>query len=269
MKRPWLLRTLPDRLRIVAAWHLYRPHRENWLPLYADAPLRFAPDCRMELVPGDILSDHIAFSGIWDLPLSRHLIRRARAGGVLVEIGANLGYFSLLWASAQPGNRCFAFEASPRILPLLRRNIERNRLHDRIEVFPVAAGKEAGRGVFDLGPADQTGWGGLASAPEAGQVSVEVVRVDEVLEYPGQISFLKVDVEGADTWALLGCEGLFREKRVREVWFEQNKPRMRALSINEREAHQYLAAHGFSLMSHGDPTADLVDWSATLAEGPA
>ena len=105
----------------------------------------------MELVPGDHTSDVIAFTGAYETPLTNRVADLARRGG-LVDVGANLGYFSLLWTALNRENQCFAFEASPRNVPLLNRNISRNGLESQVEVFPVAAGKEAGRLSFDLGP---------------------------------------------------------------------------------------------------------------------
>jgi FkbM family methyltransferase len=216
----------------------------------------------MELVPGDVISDCIAFTGIWELTLTRHLLRLARRGGTMIEVGANLGYFSLLWAAAHPDNHCLAFEASPRNVGLLAQNVARNGFESQIQVDPRAVGKEAGALAFTLGPSDQTGWGGLVVAPTPGSIVVDVVRVDEASIYSGEIALLKIDIEGADTWALMGCERLLRERRVKEVWFEQNKPRMRALGIGESEAEHYLSSLGYAAVPRSEPSADVVDWSA-------
>jgi hypothetical protein len=121
-KRPLLLRALPKRLG-VAVWSRTYRRAGGWSSLYETATLAFAPEVRMQLIPGDIISDCIAFTGIWELPLSRDLIRIAQRGGVMVDVGANLGYFSLLWAAAATDNRCFSFEASPRNDEILRRNV--------------------------------------------------------------------------------------------------------------------------------------------------
>ena len=103
----------------------------------------------------------------------------------MIDIGANLGYFSLLWASARLDNRCFSFEASPRNEEMLRRNVTRNLLDSQIQIYPVAAGKEYRRMEFDLGPPEQTGWGGFSSGAAAHPVTVAAVRVDQVLDLPG------------------------------------------------------------------------------------
>jgi FkbM family methyltransferase len=262
MRRPLLLRLLPDRLRLAAWARLYRPPAPRWRPLYQAAPLRFAPDVSMELIPGDVISDSIAFTGVWELQLSRHVLRLARAGGTLIEVGANLGYFTLLWAAANPANRAFAFEASPRNVELLSRNVARNGFDSRVQVIPKAAGKEAGAFAFDPGPPDQTGWGGFAAG---GAITVDVVRVDEAAEYPPEVALLKVDVEGADAWALMGCERLLRERRVRQVRFEQNKPRMTALGVPEDEAQRFLRSVGYAPRPESDPSQRRVEWSAAPA----
>jgi len=262
MNRPLLLQLLPDRLRVAAWARFYRGSHARWGQLYQSAGLRYAPRVSMEVVPGDVISDCIAFTGVYEPVLTRRLVRLARAGGTLVDIGANLGYFALLWAAADPNNKCIAFEPSPRNLDILRRNISRNGFESQIELVPVAAGREAGKCRFDTGPAEQTGWGGFAAADAAGGIEVDVVRVDEVVGSAEPIALLKVDIEGADAWALMGCERLLKARAVREVWFEQNKPRIRALGIPLDAAQNYLQSVGYVPRPQGDPSAELVEWSA-------
>jgi FkbM family methyltransferase len=260
--RPLVLRLLPDRLRNSVAARFYRQQATRWLPLYERASLRFAPACTMELVPGDLVSDSIAFTGFHELGLSRHIVRTARRGGLLVDVGANLGYFSILWTSALPDNRCAAVEASPRNLGLLRRNLEHNGLTDRVVVHPVAAGKTPGALAFDLGPADQTGWGGLALAASPRTVEVEVARIDDLVGGDERVALLKIDVEGADTWVLEGCGRLLRQRQVEEVWYEQNKPRMSAIGVGEGEATEFLQSVGYEAHPVTDPHGMVVEWRA-------
>lgn len=262
MKRPLVLRLLPNRLRVAAWARLFRPVSERWYSLYRGAPLRFAPNVTMELTPGDVISDCIAFTGIYELTLSRHLVRLAREGGTMIDVGAHLGYFSLLWAAANRANRCFAFEASPRNIERLKRNVARNGFDAHIEVLPLAAGREHGSVPFDAGPLEQTGWGGLAAAPGDGTILVEAVRVDEALSTINEVALLKIDAEGADAWVLMGCERLLRGRRVNSIWFEQNKPRIKALGVGEREAEEYLRSLGYLACPRSNPSAEVVEWSA-------
>jgi len=256
------LRLLPDRLRVAAWARLYRGSHARWLPLYEAAELRYASGVVMGLVPGDVISDGIAFTGVYEPSLTRRVVELGRRGGTLVEVGANLGYFALLWAASNKQNKCIAFEASPRNIDIMRRNIERNGFGSQIEVVPVAAGRAAGKLRFDIGPTEQTGWGGFAAADAVGTIEVDVARVDEVVMTAGPIALLKVDIEGADAWALMGCERLLRARAVQEVWFEQNKPRMRALSIPTDAAQDFLRSVGYLPRAHGAASGELVEWSA-------
>jgi FkbM family methyltransferase len=84
------------------------------------------------------------------------------SGGDLIDVGANAGYFSLLWAALNPGNRVDAFEALPANVDRLRDNTERNKLGDRIHLHPFALGAADGAIAFETGHAEQSGWGGIA-----------------------------------------------------------------------------------------------------------
>jgi FkbM family methyltransferase len=215
----------------------------------------------MDLVPGDVISDCIAFTDVYEPRVSRRVLDLAKVGGLFVDVGANLGYFALLWAASNPYNRCLAFEASPRNVELLRRNVSRNGFESQIEVIPFAAGQAKGKLWFDPGPVGQTGWGGFAPVGQGG-IEVEVVRVDEVVPSGTPVLLLKVDIEGADAWALMGCDLLLRQRAIQEVWFEQNKPRIRALGISENAAQDYLRSVGYTLQPLSDPGGELVEWSA-------
>lgn len=263
VKRPLVLRLLPDRLCLAAFARLFRPVNERWYPLYRDAPLRFAPNVTMDLAAGDVISDYIAFTGLYELKLSRHLLRLARTGGTMIDVGAHLGYFSLLWVAANRANNCLSFEPSPRNIERLKGNVARNGFGALIEVLPQAAGREHASLPFDVGPPGQTGWGGIAATPGVGTILVEAVRVDEVVSNANEVALLKIDAEGADAWVLMGCERLLRRRQVKSVWFEQNRPRMRALGIGEGEAGDYLRSLGYFPSPLSNPSAETVQWSAT------
>lgn len=244
--RPLILRLSPSRLQFWLLHRYYLPRRERWLPLYENAALRDAPGVCMHLIPGDVLSDRIAFAGhFFEHALSRRVIELGRAGGVMVDVGANLGYFSLLWASRHPANRVVAFEAAARNVETLRANVSRNGMEDRISIIPCAAAAEAGVVRFDPGPEQQRGWGGISMAETASSYEVKAVRVDEIVPEDTAVALLKVDTEGADTLVLMGCERLLKKGRIGEIWYEENWARREALGIPAGEAQRYLESMGY------------------------
>lgn len=240
---------LPYRAR---AWAAVRLCERRTPPsgLFAGAPLDFAPGCRMRLSPTDVAHRQIALTGAYELSLTRQLVRLARRGGLFVDVGANYGYFSLIWAAAVDGNLAIAFEAATRNAAALQENIVRNGLEDRVAVRACAAGRIPGTARFDAGPPDQTGWGGLTADDAPGAV-VPVVTLDEELAARDEIAALKIDVEGADAWVIEGASRLLEQGRIRHVFFEENLARMRALGIAPGEAGRVLLHHGYRLRCIG------------------
>ena len=259
-----LLRWLPERLRYPAYYRLLHPLGPDDAALFEDAALRFAPGVRMRLMPGDVAHAPIAALGYYEPVLSRRVARVGRdEGGLLVDVGANAGYFSLLWAAQRPDNRVIAFEPSPRNVALLTENVARNGLADRVDVRPLAAGTARGTLTFHLGPDAQTGWGSFSSYVGGQTLEVPVVRLDEVIDEP--VRLLKVDAEGADPWVLEGAEGLFRQRAVAEVHFEHLKSRARVLGIADDAAPAFLRGVGYDVTAEGDPADAVVDYVARPA----
>ena len=264
-KRPLQIRMLPARLKQAAYYLLYKPLPARLKPLLRNAPLDFAHGTVMTaLVEGDIISESIALTGFYELQLSRRIAKAAAQGGRFVDVGANLGYFSLLWLAARPGNTCICIEASPRNVPLLRKNIESNGFQDRCRIEGVAAGQERGSIGFELGPATQTGWGCFVfdKTSSTADIEVDVVRLYEIIRDDEPISVMKIDTEGADTWVLHGCEGLLRKKQVRTIYYEQFRDRSKRLGIDDNDAEQLLERYGFRVRPMSDPKASVVEYSA-------
>jgi len=259
-KRPVLLRLMPDRLKEPAYYRRYSGERERWRALFAAAPLTYAPGITMELVPTDVAHGCIALTGFVELRLTRLVAGLAKEGGLLVDVGANAGYFSLVWAAARADNRAIAFEPSERNVALLRRNVARNGLDERVVVRPLALGRGTGTMAFDPGPADQTGWGGLSMSVTG--TTVDVRRLDAVLEPNETVALLKIDAEGADAWVLEGCERLLVSGAVRRIVFEENLPRMAALGIAPGSAAAVLSRHGYATAPIGRATGELTEWEA-------
>ncbi len=205
--------------------------------------VKFFDDLQVQLHDGDAISECIHQHSVWEEGLSLELLRIAADGGTLVDVGANIGYFAMLWAKAKPGNEVLAFEASPRIYPQLVSNITLNRLTQQVHCMGTALGETNQICTFVLGPEEQTGWGGLMDSPNEAHCKVVCVRLDQVLDQ--DIRLLKIDVEGADTLVLKGCDGLLRTKKIKEIFFEQNLPRMAAIGVEAGDAQRYLESMGY------------------------
>jgi len=219
--------------------------------------LEFAPFGLRHFCRTDQGHRQIAWLGFYELPLSRRIASLAKAGGLLVDVGANIGYFSLMWAGLHPKNRVLAFEPSPTVNQMLRANVTGATFQNRVEVFDCALGKARGSMCFDPRVGEESGWGGLALKPTPRMLEVAVERLDDLVPAGIIIDALKIDAEGADTWVLMGAEQLLRARRVRHVFFERNQPRMTQLGIKWNEPIEFLQGCGYRVaLLDGDEDMD-------------
>ena len=127
------------------AWH---PHRFVARTVFGS---RIAGDTR------DILQQYIYYFGVWEPHLTDWIGRRLAPGDAFVDVGANIGYFSLL-ASKLVGEsgRVVAIEPSPTIFGVLASNLARNRAHN-VRAVRVAASDSAGMLRLFQGPDSNLG----------------------------------------------------------------------------------------------------------------
>jgi FkbM family methyltransferase len=183
----------------------------------------------------------IAFTGTYERELTRLIRARAEQGGTFVDVGANWGYFTLIWASAMTNNRVIAIEASPRNISPLRDNIRRNNLHGRVKIVDTAAGRCRGFMQFDLGPPNETGWGKLVIDRTDNAVEVKVIPLDEICDGLDRVEFVKIDVEGAESLVLEGARKLLKTGIIREIFLELNEN----LGISTQETFKILREYGY------------------------
>lgn len=215
------LSLLPTRLASSLCYRLFARRSAEYPAYFEAAPLRFAPETRMRLRAGDWAHVSIAFMGVYELPLTRLVVSVARRspGGMMIDVGANYGYFSLLWASLHPRNRAIAFEPAPANAAALSANVVDNGFKSRIEVIPAAVGRERGEVRFTQ-DIEQSGWSRISDNGTSGQALPLVTLDDSVPASHGPIGLLKIDTEGHD-WAVLeGSRRLFASRRVEVAVFE-------------------------------------------------
>jgi FkbM family methyltransferase len=117
---------------------------------------------------------------------------RQRLAGVrtILDIGANIGFFSVAARSYYPQSLIHAYEPNPRVLPFLKTNTD----DLRIAIYPEAVGGDDGHvELFDSGASNQA----QTVASEAGtirQVSLQTA-IDRL---GGSVDLLKLDCEGAE-----------------------------------------------------------------------
>jgi FkbM family methyltransferase len=140
--------------------------------------------------------------GEWEWAETAYLRAILRPGKTFVDVGAHVGYFSVLGSKGVgPAGRVIAFEPEPRNLDLLRRNLARNRCRNAT-VIPYAVTSAPGWMSLKLDE-ENRGAHHLVPPGEAG-TTVRCVRLDDVL--PETVDVVKVDAQGYDHEVVAGLE---------------------------------------------------------------
>lgn len=160
----------------------------------------------------DLIATYVWVFAEWEPELTRFVSSRLADGDVFVDIGANIGYYSLLAArSVGDDGGVVAVEASPAMFAELRRNVELNDLDARIRLVNKAAAAKSGTLTVFAGPRHNAGMSTtLASRGLTVETTVPAMPLDELLTF-GEITsmrLIKIDVEGAEPDVLAGMGNL-------------------------------------------------------------
>lgn len=176
-------------------------------------PLLFQAHDRL-MVP--MITEH----GRWEAEESDQLRALLAPGMTFVDVGACVGYMSLLGSAAVgPAGRVIAVEASPANVALLRANLAANGATN-VEVVAAAASDRSGRVRLSLSPWN-TGDNRAYPVPDMDTVEVPAVRLDDIVPADVQVDVVKVDTQGTDHRAIRGMEATVARCRpvlVVEFW---------------------------------------------------
>jgi FkbM family methyltransferase len=167
----------------------------------------------------DLSTEKEIWLGTYEPELQAAIRRFGRLGMVAYDIGANIGYVTILLAlTGGPGSQVFAFEPLPANLERLRSNIELNDLQDRVRAIPIAIGEHAGRSRFLVhasgGMGKLEGSDGRQTRYED-EIEVEMLALDDFIWERGNPppDLIKIDIEGGETKAVCGMRRVFEESR--------------------------------------------------------
>jgi FkbM family methyltransferase len=170
-------------------------------------------------------------SGGWEPSESSYATAHLTAGNVMLDIGANIGWFTLLGAKCTaPGGQVHAFEPRPDTFAMLRRTIADNELSEAVTLYDVALSDRAGsvslqweRATDNPGHTFFAARGGEADGSRFESVAARTVVLDELLPEVAP-DFVKIDVEGAEPLALAGARNALMRRRppiLSELYPEQ------------------------------------------------
>lgn len=233
------MRRLPDRWYLILAPFLgefgralYNMRGEKRMPVH------LINGARMEVDISEVTQRQIYVNKIFEAGLTRYLLSVLREGDVVVDVGANVGYFTMLTAKiVGPKGRVISIEPEFRNLEALKENIKINDFQN-VTVCACAVGRKESTQVLNINPLNRGGnslipfveykSGGVKYPTEEivekfGEEKlfqkVLVRTLDAVAKENnlGAIAFMKMDVEGFEYDALMGARELLKERKIQRI----------------------------------------------------
>lgn len=166
---------------------------------------------RTLVVPGHLKNCYTNFEPVTTSVILRYLSRR---GGVFVDVGANIGWFTVIAAQAlKDSGMVYSIEANPAILPALYENISG---FQNTRVIEMAAGNRTGSTEFYM-TSDFVNSGIYADPfnQDSGELTeVKIDLLDNIVPNHDQVSVVKIDVQGDDLNVIEGAKSILSNSNL-------------------------------------------------------
>lgn len=195
----------------------------------------------------DTVSEAILSQGMYDLVTTEVLWRLTSRGERVVDVGANIGYFTSLFAfRTGSAGEVFAFEPHPKTYQVLRRNINRwARLEGCGRIVATQAALSDTDATAILSTQDAAGSNAshayIRSSDGPG-VPVQTIRFHSHFGADEEFGVVKVDAEGHETAIFEGMAEHLSSRRIRDIVYEENAGYPAA-------SHKRLEAAGYALFA--------------------
>ncbi|MDX2345726.1 MAG: FkbM family methyltransferase [Legionella sp.] len=189
--------------------------------------------------------------GVYDL-VDKLFFDSLRPEGVVIDVGANIGYYTLLSAQivGQRGH-VYSVEAHPKTFGYLERNVALNK-YENITMFNVALGEKKGNVTFSDERKDD-----LNRVSDDGGIVVLMDKLDNLKIRHDTIHLLKIDVEGYEKFVMNGADETLRKTET--IFFEAWSEHFDKYGYTLREIFDVLKEFGFIYLVNGEGGYEVID----------
>ena len=198
--------------------------------------------------------------------LFRRIIKR---GDVFLDIGANLGHYTLIAANLVGENgKVYAFEPAPSNYDLLVKSMKVNG-YENIVAIPKAVSNMSGMTRLVLNP-HESGIYHLDSLDSDDSVIIEAITLDVFFkDKEKRVNIIKMDVEGAEMLALEGMSEILKSNDNLTIFTEFSPVMIRRAGSSPEEFLKQFVGYGFELfhINESEERLDPVDMDRAMQIG--
>lgn len=211
-------------------------------------------DCWFMISPSSVMGHEVLLYGLYEKYVATAFLAALNEGDVVLDIGANLGQYSLLASrKVGPTGLVIGVEPVPHVFERYQAHLARNGCTN-VRAVHTALGAQPGVVRMNVIRDDNDGQHHIASSeePPGNAIEVPVTTVDVLLDrYADQrpVAVVKIDVEGWETPVFTGASKLFEQQRKPIIFFESISEHAQRYGFDVADLHGMLQRRGYQLQA--------------------
>jgi FkbM family methyltransferase len=227
--------------------------------------IQLVPNIKLRCYPDSRSASSVLYCGLYDYHDMNFLLRYLRSEDAFLDVGANVGVYTLLAASIIRSGAVYSFEALPKNYERLVENLQLNNLQ-QVKPFAIAISDSQGSIALDLAEGDSMPF--ITSQSSDRTITVPTNTLDQLLhDHPKESCTLgKMDIEGAEILALKGATRLLEQQRP-PVWVLEINDAVKNFGHEKQDVVDLLKGYGYSLYAYNVDTNQLCPISLAEQDG--
>jgi FkbM family methyltransferase len=238
------------------AWQVYKRLMHRYLDI------QIIPGVKIRCYPDSYSAAAVLYCGLYDYHDMNFLLRYLRAEDSFLDIGANVGVYTLLAASKIQNGTIYSFEALPKNSKRLEDNLKLNQFQ-QVKSYALAVSNSTGSIALNLAEGDSMPF--ITTDATDDTIIVPTDTLDNLLQDKclDNLTLAKIDIEGAEILAMKGATSLLKQQRP-FVWILEILDSVNSFDYQQKDVADFLQDYNYGFYSYNADTNQLK--SITLNE---
>jgi len=200
----------------------------------------------------------LSINGVYEKESTEIVKRIIEKGDIVVDVGANIGYYTLLFAKlVGPNGKVYAFEPEPKNFNILKKNIKING-YNNVKLVQKAVSSITGKTKLYIA-SDNMGSHSMIKNDQKEIISIDSIRLDDYFhEYKEKIKFIKLDIEGNEMEAIKGMISILKKNSEIKIMTEFNPFMLQKSGIEPKKYLEFLKEFDFKIYFPDKKTSKII-----------
>lgn len=227
-------------------WQIYKRLTHRYLDI------QIIPNTKIRCHPDSYSAAAVLYCGLYDYDEMNFLLRYLRAEDSFLDIGANVGVYTLLAASKIHAGSLHSFEVFPKNYRRLQENLRLNQFN-QVKTYAIAVSNQPGTVALNLAEGDSMPF--ITQTETINTIMVPTDTLDNLLQNYSltNLTLAKMDIEGAELLAFKGAVSLLKKQRP-YVWILEINDAVNNFGYRKQDVVDFLQNYGYNLYRYSADT---------------